>query len=107
MRSRALLARLQEAESELERLKAAAKVVDISAIMAAVDAALAEYREQVANIGSKTPIDIGQAREIIRGVVDRIPIRPGADGVPVAELSLNEAMPLAGIAVGSDVSFRI
>jgi hypothetical protein len=28
-------------------------------------------------------------------------VRPGADGVPIAELSLNEEMPLGQVAVGS------
>jgi len=46
------------------------------------------------------PIDIEQGREIIRGVADRIPVRPGPDGVPIAELSLNEEMPLAAVGVG-------
>jgi len=36
MRSAALLARLQETEGELERLKAVARVVDVKAILAAI-----------------------------------------------------------------------
>jgi hypothetical protein len=100
IRSPALLGRLQSAETELERLRAAAKVVDVKAIMAAIPAAVARYREMVSNLGD-APIDIERGREIIRSVADRIPVKPGPDGVPIAELSLNEEMPLGQIAVGS------
>ena len=54
----------------------------------------------VADLGN-APIDIEQGREIIRSVADKIPVRPGADGVPIAELLLNEAIPLG--VVGSDI----
>jgi hypothetical protein len=54
----------------------------------------------VENLGNR-PIDIEQARELIREITDRIPVRPGADGVPIAELSLNAEMPLGQLAVGS------
>ena len=101
MRSAALLARLQETEGELERLKAAARVVDVKAIMAAIPVAVANYRKWAAGLGT-APIDIEQGREIIREMASHIPVRPGADGVPVAELALNEAMPL-GLAAGSDI----
>jgi hypothetical protein len=87
--SPALLARLQAAEGELERLHAAARVIDVKALMAALPGAVARYRELVANLGSKAPIDIEQAREVIRSITDRIPVRPGEDGVPIAELALN------------------
>jgi|HubBroStandDraft_4_1064222.scaffolds.fasta_scaffold1926260_1 hypothetical protein len=57
----------------------------------------------VSDLGN-APLDIEQAREVIRGIADRIPVRPGPGGVPIAELSLNEEMPLAGVAVsGSDI----
>lgn len=64
---------------------------------------MARYRELVENLGGKSPIDIDRAREVIRQIADRIPVRPGKDGVPVAELSLNEEMPLGAMAVGSDI----
>jgi hypothetical protein len=44
-----LPARLQAAEGELERPRAAVKVIDVNAVMAAIPAALARYRELVAN----------------------------------------------------------
>jgi site-specific DNA recombinase len=100
IRSSALIERLHSTESELEGLKAAAKVVDVTAIAAAIPAAVARYREMVSDLGN-APIDIEQGREIIRGIADYIPVRPGPDGVPIAELALNEAIPLA--AVGSDI----
>jgi hypothetical protein len=75
--SSALLSRLQAAEAELERLRGAVKVIDVKAVMAAIPAAVARFREQVANLGSKTPMDIEQAREVIRSIADRIPVRPG------------------------------
>jgi chromatin segregation and condensation protein Rec8/ScpA/Scc1 (kleisin family) len=100
IRSAALLERLQTTEAELERLRAAAKVVDLKAILAVLPAAVARYREMVENLG-ESPIDIEQAREVIREITDRIPVRQGEDGVPVAELSLNESMPLGQAAVGS------
>jgi chromatin segregation and condensation protein Rec8/ScpA/Scc1 (kleisin family) len=100
MRSPALLEGLQATEAELERLREAAKVVDIEGIMAALPIAVARYRQMVENLGT-SPIDIEQAREVIREITDRIPVRPGADGVPIAELSLNEQMPLGQVAVGS------
>jgi hypothetical protein len=40
-------------------------------------------------------------REIIRSVADQIPVKPGADGVPVAMLALNEVQLAA--ASGSDI----
>ena len=43
------------------------------------------------------------AREVIREIADRIPVRPGDDGVPVAELSLNDQMPLGQVAGGSQI----
>jgi hypothetical protein len=99
MRSAALRARLQETEGELERLKAAAWVVDVKAILAAIPAAVARYREKLANLGAMKDIEAG--REINRGspATSRC---PGVDGVPVPELALSEAMPL-GVAVGSDL----
>jgi hypothetical protein len=75
-------------------------VIDIEAILAAIPAAVARYRELVENLGSKSPIDIEQAREIIRSIADRILVHPGDDGVPVAEISLNEQLPLARVAGG-------
>jgi hypothetical protein len=95
--SPALLTRLQVAEGELERLRAAAKVIDVKAVIAALPGAVARYRELVANLGSEAPIDIEQAREMIRSIADRIAIRPGEDGVPVAELALNPQIAFAAI----------
>jgi hypothetical protein len=100
MRSPALLARLQEVEAELERLRAANKVIDLAAILAAVPVAVARYRDLVEGFGTGTPVNIEQAREVIREIAGRIPVRPGKDGVPIAELSLNEEMPLAQVANG-------
>ncbi len=36
----------------------------------------------------------------VREIAGRIPVRAGKDGVPIAELSLNEEMPLAQVANG-------
>lgn len=83
IRSAALLERLQATEAELERLRAATKVIDVEAILAVLPVAVARYREMVENLGS-SPIDVEQAREVIREITDRIPVRPGDDGVPVA-----------------------
>lgn len=69
--------------------------------MAAVQSGVVRYREHVARMGGKKGMDIEQAREIIKSIADQIPVRPGADGVPVAELSLNEETPLAQVAGGS------
>lgn len=95
--SPALLVRLQAAEGELERLRAAVKLIDVKAVMTAIPAAVARYRELVAKLGSKTPIDIEQARQVIRSIADHIPVRPGEDGVSVAELALNQQIALAAI----------
>jgi hypothetical protein len=81
----------------LERLRAAVKLIDVKAVMTAIPAAVARYRELVAKLGSKTPIDIEQARQVIRSIADHIPVRPGEDGVPVAELALNQQIALAAI----------
>jgi hypothetical protein len=86
IRSAGLLERLQATEAELERLRAAAKVVDIEAILAAIPGAVARYREIVQDLGN-SPVDIAQAREVIGGIADRIPVRPGEDGVPVAHVA--------------------
>ena len=72
-------------------------MIDVKALMAAIPAAMARYRELVAKLGSKTPMDIEQAREVIRSIADRIPVRPGEDGVPVAELALNQQIALAAV----------
>ena len=98
--SPALIAKLQAAEGELERLRAAVKVIDVKAVMAAIPAGVARYRALVAKLGSKTPMDIEQAREVIRGITDCIPVRPGEDGVPVAELALKRQPEF------SDISLR-
>ena len=52
----------------------------------AILTAVTRYRHIVSDLGS-APIDIEQGREIIRSVADPTPVRPGADGVPIAELS--------------------
>ena len=54
----------------------------------------------VANLCNMQDIEAG--REIIREIASHIPVRPGADGVPVAQVSLNEGLPL-GLAVGTDM----
>ena len=96
IRSPSLLERLQTSEAELERLEGAGKVVDLEAVLARVPAAMRRYREMVADLGD-APIDIGRAREVLREALGAIPVRPGADGVPVAQLALNET-PLAAAA---------
>jgi hypothetical protein len=58
IRSSAPLSRLHVAQAELERLRAAAKVTDIEAILAALPVAVARYRELVESMGSKSPIDV-------------------------------------------------
>jgi site-specific DNA recombinase len=100
IRSPALLERLQASESELERLRAASKVIDVEAVLAAITRAVARYLAMVARLGDKL-MDVEQGREMIRSVAGRIPVRPGPDGVPIAELSLNEEMPLAQVVGGS------
>ena len=35
-------------------------------------------------------IDMQRARETLREILGVIPVRPGEDGVPIAELALNE-----------------
>ena len=50
--------------------------------------------------GARLFIDIEQACEVVREIAGRIPVRPGEDGVPIAELSLNEEMLLAQAANG-------
>jgi hypothetical protein len=106
--SPALLKRLQSAEGELEHLRAASKVIDVEAIIAAIPAAVMRYRALVADLGSKSPIDIARAREMIRDIADRIPVRPGDDGVPVAELALNEQIALRAVgSVDNQMSFRV
>ena len=67
----------------------------MKALIAALPGAVARYRELVANLGSKAPIDIERAREVIRSITDRIPVRPGEDDVPVAELALNQQIAFA------------
>ena len=70
-------------------------MIDVKTGTAAIPAAVVRYREPAANLGSETPIDVVQAREVIRGIVDLIPVRPGEDGVPVVELALNQQIALA------------
>jgi hypothetical protein len=77
----------------------------VKAIMAAMPAAVARYRQMVSDLGNAS-IDIEQGRGIIREIAHQIPVRPGADGVPVAQLSLNEEMPL-GQVVGGDFQIDV
>lgn len=70
------------------------------AVLEAAEHGVERYREMVSDLGDAR-IDLERGREIIRSVADQIPVRPGADGVPIAELSLNEAMPLAEVAGGN------
>jgi hypothetical protein len=89
LRSAALLERLRTAETELERLRTESKVVDVKAIMKLLPIAIARYRAMVEDIGN-SGIDMQRARESLREMLGMIPVRPGADGVPIAELALNE-----------------
>lgn len=102
VRSAALLQRLQATEAELERQRDAAKVVDVAAVMAMLPVAVGRYRQMVASLG-ESPIDVEQAREVIREIAYSISVRPGEDGVPVAELSLNDQMPLGQLVNGSQI----
>lgn len=43
---------------------------------------------------------------MIRSIADHIPVRPGADEVPIAELSLSEEMPLVA-ATGGAIQIRV
>ncbi len=88
--SKALRKRLQTTEAQLDELRAASRVIDAEAIMAAIPAAVARHRELAASLGSKSPIDIEAGREIIRGITGSTPLRPGEDGVPVAMLALSD-----------------
>jgi len=78
----------------------ASRVVDAEAVLTAIPAAVQRYRAMVADLGN-APIDVASGREVIRGIVATIPIRPGTDGVPVAELGLNNEMPLAAFTGGA------
>ena len=89
MRSAALLERLRTAEAELERLREVSKVVDMKAIMKLLPVAIGRYKAMVEDIGNSR-IDIQRARESLREMLGVIPVRPGADGVPIAEMALNE-----------------
>jgi site-specific DNA recombinase len=102
MSSKAVLQRLQVAEAELERLRSAATTVDLKSVLAVIPAAIERYRQMAEDIGS-APIDIERSREIIRSIANRIPVRPGDDGVPIAELSLNEELALGQRAIGSEI----
>lgn len=93
MRSAALLERLKTAEAELEleldRLREQSKVVDVKGIMKLLPVALRRYRAMVDDFGN-SGVDVQRARETLREMLGIIPVRPGADGVPIAELALNE-----------------
>jgi hypothetical protein len=90
------------AETQLEQLRAASRVIDVRATIEAIPAAVERYRTLVRSLSSNTPgLNIEAGREIIRSVADQIPVRPGADGVPVAMLGLNAAQLVA--ASGSDI----
>ena len=87
---------------KLERLKSASRVINVDMALATVTAAVARYRAMVMDLGN-APIDIAQAREVIREIADRIPVRPGVDGVPVAELAFNRELGLAqAVGAGPD-----
>jgi site-specific DNA recombinase len=89
LRSAALLERLRTAEAELERLREHAKVVDVKGIMKLLAVAIGRYRAMVEDLGN-SGIDMQRARETLREMLGIIPVRPAADGVPIAELALNE-----------------
>jgi site-specific DNA recombinase len=95
-RSVALLDRLRTAEAELERLRGHSKVVDVDAVMKLLPAAVDRYRAMVEDLGN-SGIDMQRARETLREMLGTIPVRPGADGVPIAELGLN---PVSLVAAG-------
>jgi hypothetical protein len=93
MRSTAFLERLRSAEAALERLCAISKVVDVAAVLKRLPADIARYRAMVEDLGNSN-IDVQRARETLREMLGIITVRPGEDGVPIAELALNE-VPLA------------
>jgi DNA invertase Pin-like site-specific DNA recombinase len=95
-RSATLLDRLRTAEAELERLRNQSKVVDVKAIMKLLPVAIGRYRAAVEDLGN-IGIDMQRARETLREMLGTIPIRPGCDGVPIAELSLD---PISLVAAG-------
>jgi hypothetical protein len=78
-------------------MKAATKVVDVKAFLAAIPAAVARYWQMVEDLGNAT-IDIEQGREVIRSIADHIAVRPGEDGVPVAQLAFRNYRPTKAIA---------
>jgi site-specific DNA recombinase len=101
--SAALRKRLASTEVQLEQLRAASGLIDLKAIMAAISAAVECYRRLVRNLSSNTPgVNIQVGREITRSVAGQIPVKPGADGVPVAMLALNEVQ-LAAAGGTSDI----
>jgi hypothetical protein len=65
------------------------KVVDAKAILKLLPAAIGRYRALVEDLGNSR-IDMQRARETLREMLGTIPVRPGADGTPIAELALNE-----------------
>ena len=60
---RAILTRLQGAESDLARLRTASTVIDMKAVLALLPAAIRRYRAMVANL-EDSGIDVSQAREV-------------------------------------------
>jgi site-specific DNA recombinase len=89
IRSAALLERLEAAEAALERLREGSKVIDAKAILKLLPAAIGRYRALIEDLGNSR-IDMQRARETLREMLGTIPVRPGADGTPIAELALNE-----------------
>lgn len=70
VRSEAVLTRLQGAESDLARLRAANTVIDLKAVMSLLPAAIRRYRAMVANL-KNSGIDISQVREALREMLGR------------------------------------
>ena len=59
---------------------------------------MARYRELAANLGNWGAGEIEASREVIREIATRIPVRPGADGVPIAVVTLSGSVAGAGVA---------
>jgi hypothetical protein len=83
-------------------LRDQSKVVDVKAIMKLLPAAIGRYRAIVEDLGN-SGIDVQRDRETLREKLGVILVRPGPDGVPIAELALNEiSLAAAG---GSQIGF--
>jgi hypothetical protein len=66
--------------------------------------AIGRYRAMVEDLGN-SGIDMQRARETLREMLGTIPVRPGADGVPIAELGLSPVSLVAAGASASQIGF--